>query len=156
MNLPVPILSQLQINEFWNHVSIIPDECWEWIGAKNKDGYGNIIINGVNYRAHRVAYAISNDYHINDDLMVLHDCDNPPCCNPEHLFQGTQKDNMQDAAQKGKHKGGARYIKYSYEMIEEIREKFDTGLFSQAQLCKMYDMPSQHMSRIVNYQARKR
>lgn len=68
--------------------------CWEWTGSVRKDGYGRFRINGKTFLAHRVAYYIHNGHW--PVTNVCHSCDNPSCVNPEHLFPGSQKDNMQD------------------------------------------------------------
>lgn len=89
------------IAEFWSQVKQgAPDECWEWQGRRNDDGYGQIRL-GNTYRAHRIAYKLAYG-SIPDSLWVLHRCDNPPCCNPAHLFLGTVLDNNRDAAAKGR------------------------------------------------------
>lgn len=71
--------------------------CLEWQGSG--DRYGVIAVNGKRVKTHRLAWEIKNG-EIPEGMMVLHKCDNPPCCNIEHLFIGTQKDNMQDALKK--------------------------------------------------------
>jgi len=76
-------------------------ECWIWSGAKNKKGYGVIGVKGSCKLVHRVFYEI----HLSKSLtgfMVLHKCDNPPCCNPEHLYVGLHKDNMTDRNVRGR------------------------------------------------------
>lgn len=90
---------------FWAHVSKgnLIEACWSWKGAKSESGYGLIGIRvdkkAITQRAHRVSYAIHN-VDFNQKLSVLHSCDNPECCNPLHLFLGTQQDNMSDMAAK--------------------------------------------------------
>lgn len=91
---------------FWPKVQRTgDDECWPWIGkARTSFGYGMIGLGsrseGID-RAHRVAWTLTFG-PIPDDLHVLHRCDNPPCCNPKHLFLGTNRDNVDDKVAKGR------------------------------------------------------
>jgi hypothetical protein len=86
---------------FWNLVDKgEPDACWEWTGKK--DSYGRFkIVGNVLGTASRIAYILT--YGMFDPaLEVCHRCDNPPCCNPAHLFLGTHSENMRDASAKGR------------------------------------------------------
>lgn len=76
-----------------------PNGCLEWVGSK--DRYGQIKVGDKIKKTHRVAWELENGA-IPSGLFVLHKCDNPVCCNTNHLFLGTQKDNMQDALIKGR------------------------------------------------------
>lgn len=77
------------------------DDCWIWKGGINFWGYGQMNFNGRNTGAYRVSWILHND-EIPGKLFVLHKCDNPLCVNPDHLFLGTQKDNIQDCIKKGR------------------------------------------------------
>lgn len=88
--------------DLWKFVRVgSADECWLWQRGKDKFGYGSWTLNGKQVDAHRVAYELRNG-PIPDGLCVLHRCDNPPCCNPAHLFLGTRGDNNRDRHQKGR------------------------------------------------------
>ena len=88
-------------NRFWSHVERGPD-CWEWTARRDKDDYGQFAISkGKSAVAHRVAYSLSVG-DIPDGMFVCHTCDNPPCCNPEHLWIGTNQDNMDDMVRKNR------------------------------------------------------
>jgi hypothetical protein len=80
--------------------------CWLWEGAVTNDGYGMICRNGTTLRVHRLAWEEVNG-PIPDGLNVCHTCDVPACCNPAHLFVGTQQDNVSDMRAKGRFKGGS-------------------------------------------------
>ena len=79
--------------------------CWNWVGYKDKDGYGSINDwkDGMktDTRAHRFSWELYNG-DIPKGILVLHKCDNPRCVNPKHLFLGTQQDNMDDMRLKGR------------------------------------------------------
>lgn len=71
------------------------DQCWEFQWHRNKQGYGKFFFRGSCWQAHRVAYTLTKG-EIPNGLDVLHTCDNPPCCNPAHLYVGTDADNTRD------------------------------------------------------------
>ena len=82
------------------------DVCWEWQGAKRR-GYGLFRSNGKPVQAHRVAFELSRG-EFSSTLHVLHRCDNPPCCNPMHLFLGSPLNNAKDRGDKGRSARGER------------------------------------------------
>ncbi len=87
---------------FWAKVDIgAPDKCWEWQASCNPAGYGGFQFNGRFGKAHRAAWELANG-PIPEGICVLHRCDNPPCCNPAHLWLGTYADNHRDAVAKGR------------------------------------------------------
>jgi hypothetical protein len=90
--------------------SIVTDTgCWEWSGSKIIHGYGALRWNGKHWRVHRLAYTLFVG-PIPDGAEVCHRCDNPPCCNPDHLFLGSHVANMLDASTKGRLSGNGDRI----------------------------------------------
>lgn len=98
-------LSPKEISRFWNHVVIRePADCWLWTKSTAPFGYGRFSTFKRHLKAHRVAWTVTHG-PIPSGMKVCHNCpdgDNTLCCNPSHLFLGTQKENMQDAAKKGR------------------------------------------------------
>lgn len=76
-------------------------ECWEWVGKRDREGYGLVKWFGKLRRAHRVQWIYRNGAPP-FWMHVLHKCDNPPCIRPEHLYLGTDKDNAQDRVTRGR------------------------------------------------------
>lgn len=89
---------------FWQKVDRRGNEqCWIWISVRNSDGYGQFRTGGAFMdKAHRESWRMANG-PIPEGLSVLHRCDNPSCVNPNHLFLGTQQDNIADMLRKGRH-----------------------------------------------------
>tara|TARA_R110000737_G_scaffold340221_1_gene362858 strand:- start:1016 stop:1408 length:393 start_codon:yes stop_codon:yes gene_type:complete len=91
---------------FWEGVAKAEgNKCWEWMGSKDINGYGKLSIGGrdanFDIRAHRLSYEMRFG-PIKPQNLICHTCDNPSCVNPNHLFEGTQVDNMRDMSRKGR------------------------------------------------------
>lgn len=99
-------------DRFWSKVDRSSQSCWNWQAATDQSGYGRVLVNGQNRRAHRIAWELTHGeipagdgYH---GVCVLHQCDNPACCNPLHLFLGSQRENIADMQRKGRHGHGSK------------------------------------------------
>jgi hypothetical protein len=107
------------------------DCCWEWKGGKDKDGYGQMQISTGNKltKAHRVSWMVYKG-DIPKGIKVCHKCDNPPCCNPDHLFLGTTKDNSADMTLKGRSTRGSKNAtsKLKDDDIPKIRQLISLGV----------------------------
>jgi Autographiviridae endonuclease len=107
-----------------NCVPVTETGCWLWIGSVSHGGYGQLSVNGKKRKVHRLSYEISVG-KIPKGMLVCHKCDVPCCINPEHLFVGTQQDNMDDMITKGRdrHQKGILQAnsKLTEEEVNEIR-----------------------------------
>jgi len=113
-----------------NNIKIDVNNCWIWQGAKHKQGYGNISYRGKPLLIHRVSWVVYKG-KISEGIKVCHICDVTSCCNPDHLFLGTQKDNMKDAVKKGKFEN--RNVvkvrnKLNFEQVKEIKKLSKQGM----------------------------
>lgn len=128
------------------HYKIDKDtKCHNWKLYKNKHGYGRLTHNKKCLYAHRVSYEI-NKGRIPNGLYVLHSCDNPSCINPNHLWLGTQKDNLQDMAKKGRHIGNRKITR---TIVNKIRKLYSTNNYKQKDLVKLFSLTKQHVHDIV-------
>lgn len=131
---------------FWRHVVIQPG-CWDWKGEKSPAGYGMFELREIlgsrrRYSAHRFSYELHYG-NIPNGAVICHSCDNPKCCNPVHLFAGTQQDNIVDASRKGRLATGDRSptAKLTDEIVRRIRVEYSPQRGSgcgQRSLAKKY------------------
>lgn len=135
-------------------LSTTPSECWTFTGARRSGGYGNMTRGakgGGNEAAHRLAWMLVNG-PIPDGKYVLHRCDNPPCCNPAHLFLGTLRDNTQDMLAKGRHRvyRGEDHpqVRLSDQAIGELR-RLAPIVDNHAELGRRFGISKQYARAIV-------
>lgn len=133
------------IIRFWAKVDKRgPDECWPWLAACVKDGYGGLKVYGKTVQAHRFSWELAHGCKIPEGKLVQHSCDNPPCCNPKHLFLGTDKTNAMDMVRKDRH----GMIKLTSATVIKIRTLYREGK-KVSQLSVMFDTPRQTIGGIV-------
>lgn len=134
-------------DRFWLYVERGPvEECWPWTGSRNAKGYGKLMgpTPNVPVRAPRVSWELHNG-SIPDGLMVLHECDNPSCVNPKHLFLGTASDNTVDMMAKAR--DGNR--KLSRGQAAEIRSAWEGGNISKRALGRKFGVSATTISRLL-------
>jgi hypothetical protein len=119
---------------FWKRVEKTPSGCWLWTGSKTPRGYGQFIIERGKHEGH----------------YVLHKCDNPPCCNPDHLFLGTQKANLEDAVTKGR-----MHFKLTPHQVRIIRSMHAKDDITVNALGKMFAVHPTTITKILNRTNRK-
>lgn len=125
--------------------------CWEWTGTRYESGYGKFPYRtrDCRYRAmpaHRAAWIIHKG-PIPEGKLVCHKCDNPGCCNPEHLFLGSHKDNTQDMVRKGRSIRGRKRSRLTEEVVLRIRDEIRQGVTLET-LSKRYGLTVSALSRI--------
>lgn len=140
---------------FWRRVKKDANKqgCWEWQGAKTKQGYGMSNICKLPTRfTHRIAWFLV--YGKLPVLQVLHKCDNPPCCNPEHLYEGTNDDNVRDRVNRGRQtKGECHYqAKLNDTKVRQIRNLLKAGQ-SCYKIAKMFQVDIHIITRIKKGEA---
>ena len=139
--------NELLLERFWIKVKKGgKNECWEWTGSKLKK-YGGISFNGQATTAHRVSWIVQNG-KIPNNLYVCHKCDNPICVNPNHLFLGTQKDNMKDCLMKDR-----KNVGLTRKQRIKVRELFSTGKYLQKELSEKFSVSRATINRIINFNA---
>lgn len=162
MKIPmkIPLLSEQRIQQFWAKVALTADDqkCWEWQAAKKGVtklwSYGMFALNKRPYLAHRISYMLCVGVDPGE-MCVLHKCDNPACVNPNHLFLGTPKDNVQDCQRKGRKfqppalgvQNG--YCKLSEQNVRDIRRQYANGGVTQSTLGIAFGVGQTVISSIV-------
>lgn len=141
------------ISRFWLKVdsSRGPYECWPWTGAK--DRYGKIAIWDGKKRSCMLAHRIAYELHygaIPFGLLVCHHCDNPSCCNPKHLFVGTNKDNSDDCSYKNR-----CATNISIDTIRAILDECAYGDITKKEIAMKYHVSYSSIFRFIKGQRRK-
>ena len=153
MQLHLTRFPQDFLHRFWPRVQKTAT-CWLWLGTCANKGYGQIRFQNRMTLTHRIAWELHYG-PIPAGLFVCHHCDNPPCCNPAHLFLGTNHDNLMDSSRKGRHKNPSflgssnPYSKLKESDIVTIRLLQQNGL-PQRSLAKQYNVSEALISRIIH------
>ncbi len=128
--------------------------CWEWTGEKMRRGYGRLSFEGKRQLASHFSYEYFHKIKIPNGMCICHKCDNPGCVNPQHLFLGTQKDNIQDAVKKNRvdrtHKAKGEMAgnsKLTNIQVISIRKEYKKG--NGVVLAKKYGVTCQTIYEII-------
>jgi hypothetical protein len=149
-------------DRFWRHVQK-GDGCWEWQGTRNWFNYGLFWDTAAGQlRAHRVSWELTNG-PIPDRMNVCHQCDNPPCVRPDHLYLGDQKRNIGDAVARGRMPSGEdhhlakidqwgaknKHAKLTEGDVIEIRRRYLAGE-SKHTIAPDFGIHPNHVNRVVS------
>lgn len=123
----------------------IEDTCWVWKRFLDDKGYGVASISGrgKHISSHRMSYILWNGT-VEDGTYICHKCDNPPCCNPEHLYAGTHQDNTRDMMSRFRF-----HSKLTKHEVEEIRMKHSSKKYTQRELGDMYSVSESQINKIL-------
>lgn len=127
-------------------------DCWHWIAALDRYGYGTVSFRGGTKSSHRVVWILVHNEDISSKDVICHKCDNPTCVRPDHLFKGTQLDNIKDMLSKGRQSKGSQ--KYFAKIDERIAYgiKFVWTNIPRKYLANMFDL---HIHTILTIQTSK-
>lgn len=136
---------------FWAGVQpSIDDSCWPWLRSISRGGYGQTSINQKTIKSHRVAFRLAKGYF---PKVTCHSCDNPICCNPNHLIDGTHKENTRQMLERKRHwvpKGeSSPHSKLTDAQVLSIRSEYAAGGTSYSKLGKKYGCCFQLIHQVV-------
>ncbi len=119
--------------------------CWIWRGQNDgRSGYGTTRFDGKRWKAHRLFYTWHKGA-IPNGAMICHSCDTPACCNPDHLFVGTQVENMADMKAKGRANSTL-----TAEQVLEIRQIYRPNSYGPRRICHLYGVSIATIRSVVN------
>jgi hypothetical protein len=134
-------------DRFWAKVNKT-DSCWLWTGGMYIYGYGKFYVGKERAEyAHRMAWQLTHDIITDNTTCVLHQCDNPCCVRPDHLFLGTRYDNVRDMDIKGR-RGTAKLNKID---VLTIRSRYAAGGITHRGLAKQYDVSKGTITFILSH-----
>ena len=149
-----PNLSELELLKWMKSVPqrrvSLKTKCWEWMGTRTKNGYGQIQYKGKKILIHRLMWFLTWGYM--PKKLILHSCDNPSCFNPDHLSEGTQQDNMDDKVKRNRQAKGEKQglSKLTEKKVIAIKKKYKSGRYNQTELGERFGVSHAAICRIIN------
>lgn len=139
----------IAVSRFWRCVQVErdPGACWEWLGDRDRNGYGVFQYHGRRRPAHELALSFSTGEQRLPNLDTCHACDNPPCCNPAHLRFDTREANVGDMKRRGRGANGSTRL--TAQDVEVIRARRLAGA-RQVDLAADFGVSGSLISQIVN------
>jgi hypothetical protein len=153
------LYSKLDEIRFWSYVNVTKQNngCWYWRGSKHKFGYGWFRLKNKTYLAHRLALIFFSGEE-KKKLQVLHACDNPYCCNPQHLRWGTPKDNVYDAIERHRKTDppimyGEKhpFAKLTWDDVDKIR-RMRAKKVSVSEIARLFNISNNGVYRVIGFQ----
>lgn len=130
-----PMSDEQLVARFKARCVITDRGCWEFTGSRNEWGYAQVSANGKVWMLHRLMYTIHKG-PIAPGLDCLHECDNPPCCNPDHLWAGTQRENSLDMVSKGRTDAQKRtHCKRGHPYDDENTSRYGKNQWRDCKIC---------------------
>ena len=145
------ITSERVIQRFLRKVHFDHSGCWLWTAGKRGSlNYGGFTLDGRESLAHRVSWRIFRG-KVPEGAHVLHRCDIPNCCRPDHLFLGTHSDNMRDMTRKGRSPAGEANgnARLTESMVREIRRQYSSGTHTYKTLGSLFGIPMRTVQGVV-------
>lgn len=140
------------MERFWSKVDVRnTSKCWPWRAYKDKDGYGMFLLEGKSERSHRIALFLRTG---NFPKYACHKCDNPTCCNPDHIYDGSHAENMRDAKERKRFMPTRGSKHYSTSLtdakVKAIREEYSKGDSNMLEVAKMFGCSQSAVQRVVS------
>jgi hypothetical protein len=141
---------------FWAKVDVRgSDDCWLWQGARDVNGYGRLILDGRNEKAHRVALALDGRPVSSRKEYACHTCDVKACVNPRHLYVGNASTNVRDAIERGLFRprrvfgSGHHGARLTEAMVRDLRTRYAAGGVTHRQLAREFGVAQGTISRAI-------
>lgn len=146
LTAPFPT-TESQLRKYLSSIARQEKGCWGWTAGRTAQGYGSVRVADRNHTTHRVAWNLAYG-PIPVGKHVLHHCDNKVCCNPTHLFLGTNLENSRDRAQKGRSAKHNLGQKLDWTKVDEIKRLWSSGQ-SGKELAERFGVSRQSIHNVV-------